>query len=136
MKGSITAKTLIIVGIVISVVITGMLGLIGTLASNYYKNIDLQSINRTVELGEKIEDTYELFESENVETDFLGSSLITGANIIWNFVTMILEVPGALGDLVNDLGREAGIPTIYLAGASLIMLTIGLFAVFKIITNT
>lgn len=136
MKGETTAKSMIIIGIVITMVIAGTLGLVGSLATNYSKSPDLQSINRSVELGDKIEETYELFQDENVETDFLGSNLITGANIIWNFITLILEVPGALGDMVNDLGRVAGVPTIYLAGASLIILTIGLFAVFKIITNT
>jgi len=137
MKGQdISINTLVYLAIIITVVIAGTLVFVSKLSTEYSKAPNLTSINKSVELGTKIEDSYKLFKTEqNVQLGLLGD-FITGAKVIWNFVLLFLDLPDALGSLINDFGASVGIPPIYLAGATVLIMFLGLVVVFKILTKT
>jgi len=136
MKGENKLKTMLFLGIIISVVIAGSLSFIKNLATEYEMNPNLQSLNHSVEIEDEIKEAYELFENEeNVQSNWLGNTIITGGKIIWSFITLIIKVPGMLGDLIHDLGNVLGIPPIFLAGASVLLLLIGIFALIEILSS-
>ena len=136
MKGENKLKTMIILGIIITVVIAGTVSCIATLSAEYSLTPNLGTINKSVELGDEINQAYELFEDEeNVQSSWLGDTIVTGGKIIWSFITLTIKTPGLIVSLVQDLGKVLGVPPIFLAGIGVIILTIGLFAVLDILSG-
>ncbi len=70
-----------------------------------------------------------------MQSNWLGDTIVTGGKIIWSFITLTIKTPGLLVDLVQDLGNVIGIPTIFLAGAGIILLAVGLFALLDILSS-
>jgi len=138
MKGEETnLNSLILLTIIITVVIAGMLTFTGHVADAYSKPTNFTSINKSIELGNKISQSYELFKNEqNTETFWLGNALIMGAKVIWNFILLFLNIPDSLGSLINDFGGAVSIPPMFLAAATVCIMFIGLIAVFKILTRS
>ena len=136
MKGENKIKTMIFLGIIITVVIAGSLSWISTLSAEYGLTPDLDSLNHSVELEDEINQAYELFEDEeNVQSNWLGDTIVTGGKIIWSFITLTIKTPGLIVDLVQDLGKVVGIPPIFLAGVGVLLLTVGLFAILDILSS-
>ncbi len=48
----------------------------------------------------------------------------------------MLSLPDTIGSLVVDFGSAISIPPVFLAGAFTIIITLGLFAIFKILTKS
>jgi len=138
MKGQETnLNSLILLAIIITVVIAGMLTFTGHVATEYSKTTNFTSINKSVELGNKISQSYELFKNEqNTETFWLGNALIIGAKVIWNFILIFISIPDSLGSLVNDFGAAISIPPMFLAAATVCIMFLGLVVIFKVLTRS
>jgi hypothetical protein len=138
MKGQETnLNSLIFLAIIITVVIAGMLTFTGNLATAYSKASNFTSINKSIELGNKISQSYELFKNEqNTETFWLGNALVTGAKVIWNFILIFISIPDSIGSLVNDFGAAISIPPIFLAAATVLIMFVGLVVIVKILTRS
>jgi len=119
-------------------VVIAMLGFVGSLSAVYGKSSSLSSINKTIALGEELKSTYEGFKTEQPQTSILGSTglLITGGNIIWKYILLFLSIPEMIGSLISDFGSAVGIPPIFTAGASLLILSAGIFAVLRILAKS
>jgi len=138
MKGQeMTLNSLILLAIIITVVVGGMLTLTTNIAGQYSKPINISSINKSVELGNKISQSYDLFKNEqNTETFWLGNALVIGAKVIWNFLLIFISIPDSMSSLVHDFGAAVSIPPIFLVGASVCIMFLGLVAIFKILTRS
>lgn len=136
MKGENAIKKMLIIAVLITVLIAGTLSFLGATSEKYGKSPNVQTLNRSIEIQDEIQDIYELFENEeNIQSNWLGDTLVTGGKIVWGFITLVIKVPGSLGDLVHDLGTAIGIPTIYLVAGSVIILIVGIFAILEILTS-
>lgn len=138
MKGQeTTLNSLIFLAVIISVVIAGMLTFTGHMAAEYSKTTNFTSINKSVELGNKISQSYELFKNEqNTETFWLGNALIIGAKVIWNFILIFISIPDSIGSLINDFGAAISIPPMFLAAATVLVMFVGLVVIFKVLTRS
>jgi len=134
----INISTLVYMAIVMSVVVISMLGFVGSLSSVYNKSPDLTSINRTIELGERLNQTYQSLRTEETETSLLGATglFITGANLVWRYILLFLTIPDLVGTLIVDFTGAIGIPPIFSAGAFLLIISAGIFAVLRILSKS
>lgn len=134
----INLSTMVYMSIVMGMVVIAMLGFVGSLASEYGKSPDLSSINKTVELGEKLQSTYEGFETDEPTTSLLGATglFITGANVIWTFILLFLSLPDLIGTLIIDFGSAVGVPAIFTGGVSLLLIGVGVFAILRILSKS
>lgn len=135
MKGNVL-KSMIIGAIVITVTIAGWLSFASTLSTEYGIGLELGRLNRSVEVIDEIGEAYELFEEEeNMSENWLGTIIYSGGKILWSFITLIIGIPGTLGDLIHDFALVIGIPPLFLAGISALILTIGLFALLDLLSK-
>lgn len=117
-------SNMIYMAIVMSLIVIAMTSYIGGLASSYNKTADLSSINKTIELGERIKSSYQTFQSDQPTTSFLGNSgiLITGANFIWKFILLFLSLPELVASMGTDLVVAMGVPAEYVGGIYLLVI--------------
>lgn len=122
--------------IAIGLVITGMLGFTGALFNQYdVDDSGLQSINKSVELGSRIEGAYEKFQSEDVQDQWLGGSLVTGASVIWDTLITFLTIPDLFGDFIADMGDVAKIPPLVLGALTLTIMTVIVVAFLVVLSG-
>lgn len=124
-------SSMIYLVIVMSMMVFSILGFTGILTGNYNKATNLQSLNRTVQLGDQIKSGYEAFNTDNPTTSLLGSTglFIVGANVIWKFIQLFLTVPDLIGGMVIDFVIILGLPA-EISGAIFLAITFGIFLGF------
>ena len=110
--------------IIMGLVVMGMLSFIGGMASSYGKTADLSSINKTIALGSQIKSSYQTFQTDNPSLSFLGTTgmLIMGANFIWKFIVLFLQVPEMIVSMATDLVTAMGVPAEYVGGIYLLVI--------------
>jgi len=136
MKGENNLKTMVYLAIVITVVIGSTLSIIDNLSRANGLSPDLQTLNHSIVIDDELEEAYNLFKNEeNIQSNWLGDQIVTGGKIIWSFITLMIETPGMIIDLIKDLGSIIGIPPIFLLGVGAFLLAVGLFALLDILSS-
>jgi len=130
-------SNLIYMAIALSMIVFGMLSWIGGLSSSYSKTPDLQSLNKTVQLGTQIKTNYQEFQTDQPSTSFLGSSgiLITGANVIWKFILTFLQLPESIVSMIVDFLSIMGVPGEFIGGVYLWIIAGTILAVIYILSK-
>jgi len=123
--------------IILTMAVFSILTVVGILSQNYSISVNLQSLNKTVQLGSQINQSYQSFNSNNPATTALGITglLIVGAANIWTFIQLFLSTPEILGGIINDFLTIMGIPA-EITGALMIgILAAALFGFLYFLTG-
>lgn len=125
-------SSMIYMAIIMGMVIFGLLSFVGSMATSYGKTADLSSINKTIQLGNQIKSSYQTFQTDNPSFSVLGSTgmLIMGANFIWKFIILFLQVPELIVSMVTDLVTAMGIPAEYIGGIYLLVIAGAILGIF------
>jgi hypothetical protein len=117
--------------ITLSIVVFSLLGFTGILTGNYGKTTNLQTLNKTIELGTQIKSSYQAFNIDNPTTSLLGTTglFIVGANVVWKFIQLFLTVPDLIGGVIVDFITIMGLPA-EVSGGIFLAIVFGIFVGF------
>jgi len=121
----------IYLAIVMSIMVFSLLGFAGILTGNYSKTTNLQTLNKTIELGTQIKSSYQAFNTDNPTTSLLGTTglFIVGANVIWKFIQLFLTIPDLIGGMIVDFITIMGLPA-EVSGGIFLAVVFGIFVGF------
>ena len=124
-------SSIIYLAITMSILVFTILGFTGILTSNYNKATNLQTLNKTIQLGDQIKSGYKAFNTDNPTISLLGTTglFVIGANVIWKFIQLFLTVPDLIGSMVIDFISMMGIPA-EVSGAIFLAIIFGVFLGF------